>query len=82
MKPARASTEFSAASELINALVEAITQATTVQINASEAMTTSMTSVAEIANQNSEEANQVSSSFEQLSTVAQALQEEVGRFKN
>lgn len=72
---------ITAASEKISTLVEAITQATALQTRASETVTTSMTSVAAIASQNSQEANQVSDSFKQLNIVAQALQEEVGRFK-
>ena len=71
---------ITAASEQISGLVEAITQATTLQSQASETVTASMTNVATIANQNSEEANRVSNSFEELNTVAQVLQEEVGRF--
>lgn len=72
---------ITAASEQISVLVEAITQTTIVQSQASEAVTATMTNVAAIANQNSQEANQVSNSFEELNTVAQALQGEVDRFK-
>ena len=65
----------------ISTLVEAIAQATVVQSVASESVTKTMTNVAEIASKTSQEASTVSSSFEQLQTVAQFLQTEVGRFK-
>ena len=73
--------KITAASSKINQLVEAITQATVVQSEASESVTQSMTNVAQIANKTSKEAGIVSSSFEELLTVAQALQEDVRRFK-
>jgi methyl-accepting chemotaxis protein len=73
--------KITAASSKINLLVEAITQATVVQSQASESVTQSMTNVAQIANKTSKEAGIVSSSFEELLTVAQALQEDVRRFK-
>lgn len=69
------------ASAQISALVEEIGKTTALQTEASEAVTATMTTVAAIASQNSQEANQVSNSFEELNTVAKALQEEVGRFK-
>jgi methyl-accepting chemotaxis protein len=65
----------------INQLVEAIAQATVVQSQASGAVTQMMTEVAGIAQHTSSEASQVSSSFQELRTVAQALQADVGRFK-
>ena len=73
--------KITAVSNKINTLVEAIAQATVVQSQASEAVTQTMTSVAAIAQKTSKEATHVSSSFEQLLTVAQALQEDVGQFK-
>jgi methyl-accepting chemotaxis protein len=73
--------KITAASSKINLLVEAITQATVVQSEASESVTQSMTNVAQIANKTSKEAGIVSSSFEELLTVAQTLQEDVRRFK-
>jgi methyl-accepting chemotaxis protein len=73
--------KITAASAHINKLVEAITQATVVQSQASEAVTQTMTNVAQSADKTSKEASSVSSSFEQLLTVAQALQEDVRRFK-
>jgi methyl-accepting chemotaxis protein len=65
----------------INQLVEAIAQATVVQSQASETVTRSMKNVAAIAQHTSSEASQVSSSFQELRTVAQALQADVGQFK-
>jgi methyl-accepting chemotaxis protein len=73
--------KITTASIQINELVEAITQATVVQSQASEEVTKTMTNVALIAEKTSKEASFVSSSFEQLLTVAQTLQEDVGRFK-
>ena len=73
--------KITTASSKINQLVEAITQATVVQSQASEAVTQTMTNVAQIANKTSKEAGIVSSSFEELLTVAQTLQEDVRRFK-
>lgn len=69
------------ASREISELVESIAQATISQSQASETVTETMTIVAKIADQNSTAASQVSESFEQLRSVAQALQSEVGRFK-
>jgi methyl-accepting chemotaxis protein PixJ len=68
-------------SSKISEVVEAIALATVVQSQASEAVTKTMTNVAEIANKTSMEASIVSSSFEDLLTVAKALQEDVGKFK-
>jgi len=73
--------KITAASSKISGLVEAITEATFVQSQASEAVTQTMTNVAAIANKTSQEASLVSSSFEQLLKVAQTLQEDVGQFK-
>jgi twitching motility protein PilJ/methyl-accepting chemotaxis protein PixJ len=73
--------KITAASAQINELVEAISQATVVQSEASEAVTETMTNVAAIANKTSQEASLVSSSFEELLTVARVLQEDVRRFK-
>ncbi|MCA1994791.1 MAG: methyl-accepting chemotaxis protein, partial [Coleofasciculus sp. S288] len=73
--------KITAVSGKISELVEAITQATVVQSQASESVTQTMTKVAAIADKTSKEATNVSSSFEQLLKVAQALQEDVGRFK-
>ena len=73
--------KINAASNEINQLVEAIAQSTVLQSRVSEIVTQTMTDVAAIAAQTSTEASTVSSSFEQLRKVAQALQEEVGQFK-
>ncbi len=73
--------KITAASDQINQLVAAIAQATIMQSQASEAVTRTMTDVAALAQQTSREASSVSSSFGQLRTVAQTLQENVGQFK-
>lgn len=65
----------------INSLVEAIAQATVVQSLASESVTQTMTNAAAIADKTSSEASLVSDSFEELRMLAQALQEDVGKFK-
>ncbi|MGQ4646361.1 methyl-accepting chemotaxis protein [Lyngbya aestuarii] len=69
------------ASAEINQLVTAITQATIEQSATSETVTKTMANVANIASQTSREASIVSSSFGELRTVAQALQDDVGQFK-
>jgi twitching motility protein PilJ/methyl-accepting chemotaxis protein PixJ len=73
--------KITATSSKISALVASITQATVIQSQASEAVTQTMTNVAGIAEKTSKEASFVSSSFEQLLKVAQALETEVGQFK-
>jgi twitching motility protein PilJ len=73
--------KITTASVQINQLVTAISEATVVQSQASEAVSQTMKDVAAIANKTSVEASQASSSFEQLQTVARALQEGVSRFK-
>lgn len=73
--------KITAASARITDLVESILQATIVQAQASESVTQTMTNVAAIANKTSTEASNVSSSFDELRKVAQALQQEVGQFK-
>lgn len=73
--------KITAASTQINTLVEAIALATVVQSQASESVTQTMTNVAVLAKKTSQEASSVSSSFEQLLTVAHTLQEDVGKFK-
>ena len=73
--------EITAASSQINTLVEAIAEATTAQTQDSEMVAKSITDVAAIANKTAKEATQVSDSFKQLLTVAQALQGSVGQFK-
>ncbi|MBE9139475.1 GAF domain-containing protein [Nodosilinea sp. LEGE 07088] len=73
--------QITAVSRQISELVAAIANATVIQTQASEAVTGTMTNVAASASQNSSAANQVSESFAQLRAVAQALEEEVGRFR-
>ncbi|MBE9159447.1 GAF domain-containing protein [Nodosilinea sp. LEGE 06152] len=73
--------QITAVSRQISALVAAIADATIVQSQVSEVVSETMTSVAATASQNSSAANQVADAFSQLRSVAQALQEEVGRFK-
>ncbi len=73
--------KIAVASFQINQLVEAIAQAATEQSQTSEVVTQTMAEVAAISDKTSAEATQVSDSFKQLLTVAQALQESVGQFK-
>lgn len=73
--------KISDASVQIDTIVEAITQATILQSQASQEVTQTMTNVAAIAQKTSQEASIVSSSFEQLLIIAQVLQEDVGQFK-
>ncbi|MGG6237709.1 methyl-accepting chemotaxis protein [Nodosilinea sp. AN01ver1] len=72
--------QITAVSRQISALVAAIADATVVQSQVSEVVSETMTSVAATASENSSAANQVAEAFTQLRSVAQALQEEVGRF--
>lgn len=73
--------QITAISEEISQLVQAIGAASVVQSQASAVVTQKMTDVAAIANQTSEEATQVSTSFQQLMSVANELQTSVGQFK-
>ncbi|WOD37661.1 methyl-accepting chemotaxis protein [Nodosilinea sp. E11] len=73
--------QITAVSRQISALVAAIADATVVQSQASEVVSKTINNVAITASQNSSAANQVSDAFAELRSVAQALQEEVGRFK-
>ncbi len=73
--------KITAVSTQISALVEAISQATVAQSQASEEVTQTMTDVAAIAGKTSMEANQVSASFKNLLSVAQELQTSAGQFK-
>jgi methyl-accepting chemotaxis protein PixJ len=65
----------------INQLVQAITQATIVQQQASETIAQTMTNVAEISQKTSTETERVSISFEQLRQVAQLLEAGIDQFK-
>jgi methyl-accepting chemotaxis protein PixJ len=72
--------QITAVSRQISTLVTAITDATVVQSQVSEAVSDTMTNVATTASHNSGAANQVADAFDQLRSVAQDLQAEVGRF--
>ncbi|MGL5922336.1 methyl-accepting chemotaxis protein, partial [Chroococcidiopsis sp.] len=69
------------ASDRIHQLVGAIAQAAIEQSQDSEAATTTIATVAAIAETTSLTATEVSASFQQLSTVARSLQASVGQFK-
>ncbi|NEO33990.1 MAG: chemotaxis protein, partial [Symploca sp. SIO3C6] len=73
--------KITSTSSEINQLVEAIAKVTVVQSHASDAVTKTMNEVALLASKTSKETTLVSSSFEQLQTVAQAMQYNVGQFK-
>ena len=73
--------KITSTSTQIGQLVESIVQVTVTQSQASDAVAKTMKDVADIANKTSEEANTVSSSFEQLREVAQTLQADVSQFK-
>ena len=73
--------QITAVSSQISRLVEKISQSTVVQSESAETITRRMKDVAAIANKTSVEANDVSTSFEELGRVAQTLQEGVGQFK-
>ncbi|MGA9379788.1 MAG: GAF domain-containing protein [Phormidium sp.] len=65
----------------IQDLVQGITQATQQETQQSKLVTEAMTSVARIANQTSENSLHISSSFQELLTMAEDLQSNVGKFK-
>ena len=73
--------QISAASQQIGELVAAIASATVLQSQTSEVVTATMTDVAAIADRTSNEATVVSSSFQELSALAQELQASVSQFK-
>ena len=74
-------TEIINATAQISQLVNGITQATLAQTQQSKLVTQSMTDVATLANKNSAQSSQISSSFQELLTTAQQLQTSVGQFK-
>ena len=74
-------TEIINATAQISQLVQGITQATLAQTQQSKLVTQSMTDVATLANKNSAQSSQISSSFQELLTTAQQLQTSVGQFK-
>ncbi|MBD1849034.1 GAF domain-containing protein [Cyanobacteria bacterium FACHB-502] len=74
-------TEIVSATAQISQLVEAITQAAQNQTHQSETVTATMTDVAAIVQQTSQEAIQISASFQELLKTAEALQTSVDQFK-
>ena len=73
--------QITAASAQISGLVEAIAAAAVTQSQTSESVTQTMSNVAANNNQTSNEATQVSASFNELLKVAQQLQASVAQFK-
>lgn len=73
--------EIVAATAKISQLVQGITQATLAQTQQSHLVTQAMTDVATLANKNSAQSNQISTSFQELMVTAQQLQTSVGQFK-
>jgi methyl-accepting chemotaxis protein len=73
--------KITAASLQVSQLVQSINQATTIQFQASEDVAETVKEMATLATKTSTEAHQVSTSFEQLRQVAQALQADVAQFK-
>ncbi|WNN87701.1 methyl-accepting chemotaxis protein [Gloeocapsopsis dulcis] len=65
----------------ISSLVQAISEASATQSQASEEVTQTMSDVAAIADRTSNEATQVSAAFKQLLAVADEMQTSVGQFK-
>ena len=74
-------TAIVAATDQIGELVQGITQATQVQTEQSEAVTRTMTDLAEVANKTSTNSVQISTSFQELLVTAEELQASVGQFK-
>ena len=68
------------ATEEISSLVEGITRSTTTQNEKAELMTEMMAQIATIANDTSSNSMQISGSFKEILAMAQALQENVGKF--
>jgi methyl-accepting chemotaxis protein PixJ len=68
-------------SQKIDVLVDGIAQASLEQFQASEVVSETISSVAVIAEKNSNSAEQVSASFKNLLALAGELQEDVGKFK-
>ncbi|WP_293099371.1 GAF domain-containing protein [Moorena sp. SIO3I6] len=69
------------ATSQISQLVEGITQATQVQTEEFQSVTQTMTEVAGIANKTSEDAMEISTSFQELLAMAQNLQASADQFK-
>jgi methyl-accepting chemotaxis protein PixJ len=73
--------EIVSATAKISQLVQGITQATLVQTQQSQLVTQAMTDVATLANKNTAQSGQLSTSFQELMITAQQLQTSVGQFK-
>lgn len=73
--------KITAVSAQIGSLVQAISEASVMQSQASEEVTQTMSDVAAIADRTSNEATQVSAAFKQLLAVADEMQTSVGQFK-
>ena len=72
---------ITAVNDQVNQLVQEITKATTLQAQASTTVSAKIQTVSVIAAQTSEQAKQVSESFEELKAVAEKLQTSVAQFK-
>nr|MDJ0727974.1 GAF domain-containing protein [Prochloraceae cyanobacterium] len=70
-----------AATDEIGELIAGISQATLAQTEQSEAVTKTMTDLAEIANKTSADSVEISMSFQELLATARELQDSVGQFK-
>lgn len=73
--------EINRVSREVNQLIEDIAQASNKQLANSAKVKQTITSVATIAQDNSRRSEQVATTFDELLALAQALQEQVGRFK-
>ncbi|MGB7443941.1 MAG: chemotaxis protein, partial [Coleofasciculaceae cyanobacterium] len=73
--------KITAASTEIHQLVEAIAKATELQGSSSAKVTKTMADVTEKASLNSQEASFISSSFEELNILAEALEDTMNQFK-
>ncbi|MES1021828.1 methyl-accepting chemotaxis protein [Gloeocapsa sp. BRSZ] len=73
--------KITAVSAQISSLVQAISEASAMQSQASDEVTKTMSDVAAIADRTSNEATQVSAAFKQLLAVADEIQTSVGQFK-
>ena len=74
-------TQVSQAGSEIGKLVDSITQATQQQLATSAQVSQTIDYVAEIANDNSQSATEVSNSIGQLSAIAEQLQSDINQFK-
>ena len=74
-------TAIVAATDQISELVQWITKATQAQTEQSEAVTKTMTDLAEVAHKTSADSVEISTSFQELLETAQELEASVGQFK-